>query len=227
MPALAVTTEEMIAEVRASIAEPSEGYITDAEITRWINFALLDIVTRARILTSDAKTGSVAAQKKYGLPSDFMLVEKVFFQNLELVPLDIHQLLTVSDHTGLDQQSATPEHYYIRGAQDSPLCLFLWKVPTTTIADAIHLFYIAKPDAMIAGSTFPLSSEWAYAAALWATARAHRKQRQLADSRLCLGEYETIVAEAESRRNMGHQVDRPLEMNDSRVWDRNRYPRTW
>lgn len=227
MPPLALTTEEMIAEVRAGLHEPAEGFITDAEITRWLNFACIDIVTRTKILTSDVKTDSATGQKKYGLPSDFMLVEKLFYQNLELVPLDIHQLLTVGDHSSLDQQAAQPEHYYIRGAQNSPLCLHLWKVPSTTITDAIHLFYIAKPDAMIEGSTFPLSSEWSYAAALWATARGHRKQRQLPDAKTCMDEYEEIVAEAESRRNMSHQIDRPVEINDARVWDRNRYPRTW
>ena len=42
-----------------------------------------------------------------------------------------------------------------------------------------------------------------------------------------MDEYQDLVAEAESRRNMSHQIDRPVEMNDARVWDRNRYPRTW
>ncbi|HEY7698912.1 MAG TPA: hypothetical protein VIE88_10880 [Vicinamibacteria bacterium] len=219
----------MIAEVRANVAEPGGSggdFYTEAELLRWLNLGALDLCTRGHLLTSDSTADSVMGQKKYGLPNDFILAEKVFYDGRELVPVELHQLLTITDHAGLDAQGAV-EHYYVRGASDSPLCLFLWKVPSAAVVAGIHLFFVAKPEAMTTtDSVFGLSSEWANAVILYASARAHRKQRQLGDARVCQEEYERLAAEAESRRGISHHVDQPVDTNPWETWGM-RQPRTW
>lgn len=229
MAPLIWTAGDMIAEVRAGVAEPNDGFYTEDEFLRWLNMGAMDFVTRTRIHTSDALASSVVGQKKYGLPNDFILVEKVSYQDVELEPTDLHRLLTVTPMSGLDTQGGV-EFYYIRGAADSQLCLFLWKVPSASVPNAIRIYYVQKPEVMVnEGSSFPLSSEWAPAVIAYAKVRAHQKQRQHLDADRAMAEYQDLVGIAMERRGLRHQIDRPTEIEPEETWNLRgwRGARTW
>jgi len=228
MAPLILTADDMIAEVRAGIAEPDEGYYENDEVLRWLNMGALDFVTRTRIHTTDSTASTVDGQKKYGLPNDFIIMEKVSVDGVEIEPTNLHKLLTYTNIAGLDTEGAV-EFYYIRGAADSQLCLYLWKVPSTSGAQNIHIWFVQKPEVMVEGGAFPLSSEWAPAVILYAKQKAHQKQRQLADARECMNEYLDLVGIASERRGLSQQIDRPTEIEPEETWALRgwRGARTW
>lgn len=215
MAPLTLTLADLIAEVRSLLAEPSSGFYLDSEITRWLNLGILDFATKTKVLSSSATSPSVIGQKKYSLPSDFLIPEKVFYDNQELDVVDHHELLYRATRANLDQQG-TVESYYLQGTADSGNCLFLYRVPSSV--KTIEVWYIAAPEALVnQGDTILLAREWSNAACLFAAHRGHMKQRQLGDASACYALYNELVSEAIERK-AEFQVDRPLEAHDIGMW---------
>lgn len=216
MPVLSLTAADMMAEVRAMVSEPATGFYTRAEILRWINMGLVDFANRTKLLRTAATTPTVIGQKHYGLPGDFVRAEKVFYDGLELFPLNDHQLLTyVANRSALDAQG-TVESYYFRGAQNSQLCIYLYQVPGA-VKD-LEIWYEAIPDALVNDSDVPIvNPAWRQAVIAYAARRAHLKQRQHADAREHWAEYMTLVAEAEYQKAVWHK-DTPIGFDDESIW---------
>jgi hypothetical protein len=220
------TLSELIAAVRSEIGEAPETYITQVEVIRWLNMGLVDFTERTRILRTAATMPTVIGQKKYVPPDDFSVMEKVFWDGDELEPLNDHELLFDVKRENLDNQG-NPQSYYIRGASESPQCIFLHPVPAAI--RTLELWYVSVPDEM--GKLTDvldafLHPQFANALIYYAAERGQRKKRQLQEARDLRVLYEEQISRAETLR---HQwtLDRPQYVIDEMAWAQKATRRTW
>lgn len=68
-------------EVRSRLVEPTARYFTDAEVKRWINIGYRDFVSRTRWTQRVKAFGVTANQYEYTLPSDYVAVEELVWQD--------------------------------------------------------------------------------------------------------------------------------------------------
>lgn len=212
---LTLALNDLLSELRARVAEPNSGYYTKEELVRWLNLGLRDFCTRTKLLRTSATANSVIGQKKYALPTDYQIMEKAFYDSTELTPLTDDELMGATTRTGIDTAGAS-RAYYVRGAADSGLCLFLYPVPSAI--KVIEIWYVAQPDALSDVSpNMLLPQEWCHAILLFAESMAHRKQRQLADAKFAQDQYKELLVEAHMRR-IEWQLDKPIGMHDAGLW---------
>lgn len=217
MTTFLLTAGDLISDVRSAVAEPNEGYYTNAEILRWLNLGCLEFAARTRLLTTSAITGSILGQSRYNLPDDYLRMEKVFYNGTELEPADSHELFATTTFDDLTLQGQV-EVYYIRGTSSTAASMNLWRVPANN-GEAIEVWYVQRPDAMVNTSDpFPFRMEWANAILEFAISRAHRKQRQLADSNLALAKFEEYCIQGEQARSEFH-LHRPLQAKSGALWE--------
>lgn len=220
------TLGEVILAARSEMGEVAETFITRQEIVRWINMGMQDFCARTRLLRTSATTTSVPGVKKYALPDDFGIAEKVFYDGKELEPLDDHQLLQDTDLTNLNLQG-TPESYYMRGTAGSVVSLFLHPVPSGALQ--IEAWYVSIPDEVATDDklvTQIVQAEYVPALIHYAAERGRMKQRMLSDAKVQRQYYEELVMRATARRGQWH-LDRPLVVKDEMTWSAQTTRRTW
>lgn len=222
-PVLSMTLGTMIAEVRSEVAEPNPGFMTDAEITRWLNVGLSDFCIWSRILNSSSTVPSQAGKKDYTLDPRYMQMRKVFYDGNRLRPLTYEQVLSLSDRANIDYQDV-PKYYYFMGSATTFRCLFLYPVPSVG-GKTIEMWYIAKPLTLINTTDVPvLDPDYHHAIILFAVSKAHQKQRQFEEARRIRDEYDKIRDLAMSRRVREH-LDEPIMFNDEQIWEEIGRPR--
>ena len=137
---------ELLTEVRSYIAEPEAGFITDTEITRWLNLAQYDVVNKTECLESKitlSETGS-----EFALPSDCLKVKWVLYNGDRLTYIPFTEYLNVSSRT----DTGVVSHYTLRRHN-----LYLCYASDT--ANEITVYYVEIPDELSASDDIPFNEE--------------------------------------------------------------------
>ena len=215
-----LTFGEMIGQVRGELGEVNEGYFTDEHMSQWINLAQLDFARRTGLCKTSAQGKAVDGQQKYSLATDYLRMEKVFWQGRNLRFLDEHQLLVIADQDRLIEQG-TPSHYYLRGAADSGLCLWLYKVPNVTDGagdySIVTWYHQAPPKLVSKADVSIVPGRFHHAICTWAHRLGRIKRREMVEAKELWGLYMEYVTDGIYERQVPTN-DRPQEMNDGDVW---------
>lgn len=179
------TLTQALADVRSRIDESSStnGYWTDAELTRWINEAQRDIARRVEVLQQFSTTVlAVAGTAKYNLPADVIRVHRVDFVptgSTQVYPMEsrvydeMDQVWGVNPNT----QRSYPSFYVIWGVPGGTgLQMQVYPVPSS--AGNFNLYYYRLPVALVnAGDTLDIPEGWQDLVSLYCEYVAKRKLR--------------------------------------------------
>jgi len=164
---------EIWARVNTVIRDPAKGFVTDANVTDWVNEAQIDLAGRYRTFLV-ATSGTVGADNDIDLPADFLELRRVKlgaaapFNHVEIVSDDVFDSYV--------DRGATPPHelgrfFYPTSA--GPMAIELYPAQASTVAWTMR--YYAAPDDMTAGGDIsPLP------------ARLHIKLVQYAQAQACI-----------------------------------------
>jgi len=168
-------------EVRNRLVEPSEGFFSDEEITRWINLAQVDIVRKTGVLKAVVTGDSLASVKEYSLPADFL--------NLLVMSYKIAgkwtrlKYYTIEEYWEKDDSiEGIPEYFSMLDSS-----FFLFPKPKDAITDVYRLVYLQAPQKMEAATDMPFSNNailypYHELIVLYATARGKEKEGELEEA---------------------------------------------
>lgn len=141
---------EIIARVRRAFGDTNSVEITDADIIRWINDAMREIVPQAELLQAKATTLPLNGTPNYALPDDMLKVHSIKYagRTLEYVSLEQAEELFPNKDNPTSYEVGTPTHCWIWGNE-----LYLYPAPNNT-TDAITCYYNRMPlDVTATGDT--------------------------------------------------------------------------
>ena len=150
---MSITGNEIVADLRSEIIEPSPTFFSQERMLSLINLAQNEYVRRTRVLQSFAYTSTVQGQAAYSMPTDWLGSEKVLY-NLPNGGIDNWRPLLPTSIEKMGQESpnflstaaanqGTPAKYYIVGKT-----LYLFLRPMTSGLNDLFLFYEAKAPAL-------------------------------------------------------------------------------
>lgn len=189
---------ELISRVRNSIEDSAGNYITDGEITDWLNEAYLDIAARqgflqATLSTTMGAAGTSVANGTIDLPSDFLVLS-----NLRLGTETRTRLVDDDEFYANYDEDTVPTETLYRIFNDK---IELYPRPDT--GTAVTLRYSRKPTALSAGADVPAIPETEHKRMVrYAQAHAMRKEEREGLSDRYLAEYEEGLPALNSRSRM-------------------------
>ena len=136
---------EMVEAARRRLGAPDATYFTTEDIEAWLEEGQEQFADDTHCIQRTATITTVASQREYELPDDFLQSKSAWRGSSSPVQLD--PLQGEEDVVGYLDQSGTPVHYYVRGDY-----LGLHPEPsdgTTTI----RIYYYAAPDAFVDDSS--------------------------------------------------------------------------
>lgn len=210
--------QELIEQVREMLAEPNEGFFPNTTIRTWLNRAQMDFQSRTKILTTITTMDSVASQRVYSLPDDYVRMQMVTYDGSRLRPGTTDELHAIAGSSTSLAEVGVPTIYYLRGSATSGLCLWLYKVPGTTGTE-IELWYEQKPNELVTDTDRPLfDAEWQEALVLYAARLGHLKERRVVEARDLMAQYMDKVIEG-FERHQRLEDDRPQVGPTDALWD--------
>lgn len=107
------TLAQLVTAVRDEISEPTPGFVSDAEVKRWLNRANYDLVDAGAIeSTTSQSITTVDGTEQYALESEAGLVEQV-----ELVDASVSTEFTILRPLSLEERdtdgTGEPRGYYV------------------------------------------------------------------------------------------------------------------
>lgn len=190
--------DELISRVRNSLEDSAGGYITDGEITDWLNEAYLDIAARQGLLQATLSTtmgaaGTSVANGTIDLPDDFLVII-----GLRLGGDTNTRLVDDNEFWAHYDDGASPIDTLYRVYNDK---IELYPAPTS--GTEVSLRYTRKPVPLSAGSDEPAIPEPEHKRMVrYAQAHGMRKEEREGLSDRYLAEYEEGLPALNSRARM-------------------------
>lgn len=156
-----LTLGEIQDRVRSQLRDQSQQVFSDSDITRYGNDALRNIAaeTNAFWTTATISGGTVAGTATYNLPTDFVRMVKVFYNDNSILPETT--INTLAELTANMTTQGTPYCYYIQrtppgGTSQVPALLGLYYIPSAASV-TIRFYYNYVPATLSAStSRFPV-----------------------------------------------------------------------
>lgn len=148
---------EIMTRVRRVFGDESAVQITDADMVRWINDGMRDIVLRNEdLLEKTAVQASVANQQEYNLPADYLVLKFIQYREtgttsyLKLKGLRVTEFNEYLDGWSGDTSRGTPQCYTIHAGK-----IILFPIPSVSATDAIKTYYNRIPTDVILNTDIP------------------------------------------------------------------------
>lgn len=143
---------DIISRVRRTIGDNNSVEVTDADIIRWINDGMREIILSSDLLQTKAYTSPLANVSHYQLPTDILKTHSLKYKgvSLEFVSLEQAEKLFPNKDDASNYPSGTPTHYWIWGGE-----LYLYPAPEITGSNEIVLYYNRMPVEVTATSDTP------------------------------------------------------------------------
>lgn len=144
-----MNVSEIKRAVKRQFGDESGAQITDEDIVRWINDAQVDIVRKTELVNEHRESGAVSGDGTYELPSNFMAMARVTFDN-RLLPQRLLRDLDL-DSNGVDTvATGTPQSYYVWSNT-----LFLYPAPSASGSGNLDIWYVSRPTTMANDTDIP------------------------------------------------------------------------
>lgn len=122
-PTATRTLGEVLAYVKRQFGDESGVQITDADITRWVNQAQVEIVNKNPMIQATASGSTVAGTQKYAVPTDLIQLESIFVDGIWMEPSNFE---TIRAQLGNDTTTqGAPMYWYVWNNQ-----IYLWPTPS-------------------------------------------------------------------------------------------------
>lgn len=140
---------DIITRVQRQFGDESGAQITTADITRWTNDAMMDIVRKTECLEGHKETNAILNDGTYTLPPDLMFLKRVTLDSRVLRRTRIQELDQIASDTDV-AGSGTSDRYYLWGS-----VLTLWPNPSAAGTANLDIFYIKTPIAVVGTNDTP------------------------------------------------------------------------
>jgi hypothetical protein len=137
--------------VRDRLSIAASDSIKRSQIDLVINTEYRRVCAEMQLNIERATLATIAGEQLVDLPDDWQETITMRFGQNVLQPVNVHQFARL-DATGEDWPEG-PSYYY----QESPERVRVWPTPSATDIDAITIWYVARPDALIGASDIPIA----------------------------------------------------------------------
>jgi len=187
--------------VKRQFGDESSVQITDDDITRWANDALIEITNRNELLQVRATADLVTGQMEYELPPDFSRLRSIRLQGGELLGIAMQEadrmFFGYDDPT---QRTIGPPQYYWSWGNH----FALYPVPDSSKVQGIIMYYSRFPHVLtIPDDTPEIGVEYHPMIVQYCLAQAYEldenlqgmqaKEQQFAQSQSVLAEQENVI----------------------------------
>lgn len=189
-----MTLTEMRDRARSVVRDTAKEFITDADLTAWINEAYLDLVTRFGLLKKEfsiamGAAGTSVVDGTVDLPADFIAMTKLRLAGETGFPVSDDDWWMYSDG------DADPSPPVFRVFNEK---LEIFPAPST--GTAIRLRYVYQPTALAASDSIPaVSEELHHLLIRYAQAQAKYKKHEFEAGDRYLQMYESGMRDARPR----------------------------
>jgi len=147
---MSITGNQIVADLRSEIIEPSPTFFSNARMLYLINLAQREYVRLTRVLQSFAFTSSIQGQADYPMPADWLGSEKVMFNATingtipnwrPLEPTSLEKLGQENPNflSTASNMQGMPNFYYVIGST-----LYIYPKPMKSGSNDIFMFYESK-----------------------------------------------------------------------------------
>ncbi len=152
---MALTLATILTSVRDLLNESTAAFYTDAEITRWITQATLDISTVAQCIETTTTVTMVTSTPTYALPAPTVDVKHVVWTPTRQALRKITPSLQGEAATDLEDDQ--PLRWYVWGTQ-----LYVEPLPSVTAAgqEVIVYYAYASQDVTLLPDSYQLLAIW-------------------------------------------------------------------
>lgn len=199
MSLIAYTRTQLVTQVRAQIQERTASMVTDAEIQRWLDIALLDVAASTHCLRATASAACSASQQMYTLSATCLgpwALTRVEYAGRKLECKSFDTIDEVLGGSNLSSQG-DPMHYFAYGRQ-----IGLWPVPAVNSA-VLKYWYARHSESLSADamSITTLGFSLAHGPAIesYATARGLQFKGKLQEAQGALQAYQRDLSRADGK----------------------------
>lgn len=134
--------------VKRQFGDESSAQVTDADIVRWANDAMIDIAIKNNCLETRATSDIVAGQKEYDVPTGILRLQSVRYKGVRLKNMSMQEL----DEIVGDSSTTTgvPTVFSVYADQ-----LILFPTPDTSETGALVVYYNRVPTALAVDADTP------------------------------------------------------------------------
>lgn len=140
------TLGDVFSYVKRQFGDESGVQITDADITRWVNQAQVEIVNKNPMIQATATQTAVVGQQTYDVPPDMIQLESVFVDSMILEQSNF-ETIRATMGMGANIEQGIPLYWYVWNNK-----IYLW--PTPSEAKTIEVNYSRLPTRVTAQSDF-------------------------------------------------------------------------
>lgn len=182
---------EIKTAVKRQFGDESGAQITEADITRWANDALRDIVRKVEITNQHRETAAVGGDGTYELPSNFMYIARVTYNSRLLKETKLQDLDLQSN--GVDSVgTGEPGSYYIWNS-----VLHLHPAPASSGTGNLDIWYVSQPTALSTDADVPEIPAYMHEDIVrYCLARAKELDEDWAASQALSNDYEARIMQA-------------------------------
>lgn len=146
---------DVVKRVQRQFGDEASVQIEDADIIRFINDVVKEIAVQNDLMQATGTMNSVAGQNSYALPTDFLSLKSIYYNNMKVKPLkrtEYDEYIIESDPD--ETQQGTPFIYTRWGTN-----FILYPKPDSV--KVIKLFYQQRPvDVASLTDVIPLPTEY-------------------------------------------------------------------
>lgn len=129
---------EIVQHIKRQFGDEVSAQITDEDIVRWTNTAMLEIVTaNASNQGVSGTTPVVVGTREYALPSDLYLLRSVRCNGIKLRHENYEQLCEMDP--SIDSTTGDPTHYWVYGGKVN-----LYPTPSQALGN-LQIMYVKTP----------------------------------------------------------------------------------
>lgn len=176
-------------EVKSQSGDESGALITDADITRWVNFGQIDLVRKTDVLQEHAETDAVASDGSYTVPDDYVKLRRVTYDGQKLARTNLEELDNLHPNRDKTNPTGTPTHYYVWGRK-----LWVYPAPANLGVGLLDIYYVPRPAELINDSDIPEVPVTMHEDLVrYCLARAKEKDEETQDAQNIMADYENRV----------------------------------
>lgn len=143
-----MNTQDVITRVRRIFGDDAAVQVTDADVMRWINDGMVEIIKHNEgALQKTDLIDLVAGQSQYSLPTDFLILRSLRFKYTDMLSFSIIRYKSMQEFDesidgwdGTGYGTARPQFFTMY--EDA---VTLFPTPDTSVTDGLKILYNQKP----------------------------------------------------------------------------------
>lgn len=151
---MTLSVAEITTRVQRQFGDEANSQITQADIIRWINDAMREIVHRNKLLQVKATTDTLTGVRSYALPSDISKLYSIQYNGVQLTNLSMAEVDSLVGNKDITTQqgypTGVPTHYYIWADQ-----INLYPAPDRNMDEGLSAYYSRTATQVADGTDIP------------------------------------------------------------------------